>query len=100
MKTIKIYGHKKAIGEYKNWLSRAWGNKAKIMLDLETGHVWCDAFTSCNEWIEYHDSNVICLSDYIFDDMFFKMNPLGDSFTYKDITYNLLKEYALELIKD
>lgn len=39
MKNIKITGIKKAIGEYKLWLSQDWRHKANIMLDKSTGEV-------------------------------------------------------------
>ena len=65
MKSIKITGIKKAIGDYKNWLSIDWRHTANIMLDKSTGEVWTDCFIDCNSWKEYHSEDVISLSDYI-----------------------------------
>ena len=62
---MKITGVKKAIGDYKDWISRRYGNAANIMLDKSTGEVWTDCFVSCNEWIEYHSESVISLLSYI-----------------------------------
>ena len=82
MDNIKITGIKKAIGEYKNWLSEDWRRKANIMLDKSTGEVWTDCFISCNDWKEYHDSNIISLSAYIRER------------TEEIFTMAILREYA------
>lgn len=65
MKNIKITGIKKAIGEYKLWLSQDWRHTANIMLDKSTGEVWADCFLDCNSWKEYHSDDIISLSSYI-----------------------------------
>ncbi len=65
MKNIKITGIKKAIGEYKLWLSQDWRHTANIMLDKSTGEVWTDCFLDCNSWKEYHSDDIISLSAYI-----------------------------------
>ena len=81
---MKITGIKKAVGEHNNWLNRSPFYRANIMLDTSTGEVWCDCFTSCNEWKEYHDSSIISLSRYMSD----------QSFWEADITMKNLKKYA------
>lgn len=65
MKNIKITGIKRAIGEYKRWIAQDWRRTANIMLDKSTGEVWTDCFLDCNIWKEYHNSNIISLSEYI-----------------------------------
>ena len=67
MKNIKITGIKKAINDYKNWLSIDWRHTANIMLDKSTGEVWTDCFIDCNAWKEYHSDDIVSLSSYIRD---------------------------------
>lgn len=55
-KMTKLTGIKKAVGEYNNWQGHA-----EIMLDKESGKVWCDVFASGQEWKNYHDENVVRL---------------------------------------
>lgn len=79
---MKISGVKKAIGDYKNWISRRYGNAANIMLDKSTGKVWTDVFPDCNSWIEYHSESVISLLSYIRQR------------TDEELSMQLLKTYA------
>ena len=79
---MKITGVKKAIGDYKDWISRRYGNAANIMLDKSTGKVWTDVFTDCNSWIEYHSESVISLLSYIRQR------------TDEELSMQLLKTYA------
>lgn len=82
MKNIKITGIKKAIGEYKMWLSQDWRHKANIMLDKSTGEVWTDCFLDCNSWKEYHSDDIIFLSSYIRER------------TEETFTMKILRKYA------
>lgn len=82
MENIKITGIKKAIGEYKYWISQDWMRTANIMLDKSTGKVWADCFLNCNSWIEYHDEDVISLLSYI------------RGMTDEPLTMSLLRTYA------
>lgn len=82
MAKTKIKGIKKAIGEYKEWISRHSSFEAEIMLDKSTGEVWADCFVDCNSWKEYDSDSIICLSRYI------------QRRTDKPLTMALLKEYA------
>lgn len=82
MKNIKITGIKKAIGEYKLWLSQDWRHKANIMLDKSTGEVWTDCFLDCNSWKEYHSDDIISLSSYIRER------------TEETFTMKILRKYA------
>ena len=79
---MKITGVKKAIGDYKSWMSRRYGNAANIMLDKSTGEVWTDVFTDCNSWIEYHSESIISLLSYIRQR------------TDEELSMQLLKTYA------
>lgn len=79
---MKITGVKKAIGDYKSWISRRYGNAANIMLDKSTGKVWTDVFPDCNSWIEYHSESVISLLSYIRQR------------TDEELSMQLLKTYA------
>lgn len=79
---MKITGVKKAIGDYKDWISRRYGNAANIMLDKSTGKVWTDVFPDCNSWIEYHSESVISLLSYIRQR------------TDEELSMQLLKTYA------
>lgn len=83
-KVIKITGIKKAVGEYKDWLSRDNRHTATIMLDKGTGDVWTDCFIDCNSWKEYHDSDIISLSRYIGE----------RNEDRQPITMALIREYA------
>jgi hypothetical protein len=67
----KIYGIKKAVGEYNRanaggHYSPRYGN---LMLDRGTGEVWCDEFYSLghNEWKVYHDTAIINLGKEIVE---------------------------------
>lgn len=82
MDNIKITGIKKAIGEYKNWLSQDWRRTANIMLDRSTSEVWTDCFIDCNSWKEYHSKDIISLSAYIRER------------TEERLTMAILREYA------
>lgn len=82
MKNIKITGIKKAIGEYKMWLSHDWRRTANIMLDKSIGEMWTDCFLDCNTWKEYHSENIISLSSYIRER------------TEEPLTMATLREYA------
>ena len=64
---MKIKGIKKAIGERKDWLRRGYGHIAKIMIDLESGYVWCDCFLDGNSWAEYPEESVECINDLCYE---------------------------------
>ena len=81
---IKITGIKKAISDYKNWLSIDSRHTANIMLDKSSGKVWTDIFVSCNSWKIYHDKNIISLLDFI---------TVREE-EKKPLTMQLLKKYA------
>lgn len=53
---MKFTGIKKAVGDYNNW-----GGHAEIMLNTDTLEIWCNAYPSANEWIEYDGDPVVRL---------------------------------------
>lgn len=81
-KNIKITGIKKAIGEYKRWISEDYRRTGNFMLNVITGEVWVDCFVDVNSWKEYNDENIISLSSYIIKNM------------EKQLTMLTLKKYA------
>ena len=81
---IRITGIKKAISDYKNWLSIDNRHTANIMLDKSSGKVWTDCFIDCNSFKIYHDSNIISLLDFI----------TAREEEKKPLTMQLLKQYA------
>jgi len=56
MEIKRFTGIKQAVGHFNNHQGHA-----EIMLDKESGKVWCDVFASGQEWKEYHDKNVVRL---------------------------------------
>lgn len=56
----KFKGYKKAVSEYNNWFRRNLG-RAEIMLDTDTGEIWCDTFVGWQEWREYHSESIFTL---------------------------------------
>lgn len=64
---MKLKGYKKALGQYRDWLSLNYFHRAKIMIDLSDGAVWTDIFLSCNNYNIYHSDTIISLSDYILE---------------------------------
>jgi len=56
MEIKRFTGIKQAVGHFNNHQGHA-----EIMLDKESGKVWCDVFASGNEWKEYHDHSVVRL---------------------------------------
>lgn len=52
---MNITGYDKASKEYRDWISRDRSYCATIMLDRDTGEVWCDTFIDSNSWEEYYD---------------------------------------------
>jgi len=56
MEIKRFTGIKQAVGHFNNHQGHA-----EIMLDKESGKVWCDVFASGQEWKEYHDKNVVSL---------------------------------------
>jgi hypothetical protein len=87
-KWVKITGAKQAIGEYNNWINRNWRYTANIMFDKSNGKIWTDTFIDKNTWNCYHDNDVISLSHYIRER------------TGGKLTMQLLKEYAIELLRE
>lgn len=83
---MKIKGIKKAVGDYKHWLNLNRFHDANIMLNKATGEVWTDCFVSCNNWKEYSSDSIISLLRYIRER------------TDEEISMNLLKKYATEII--
>lgn len=63
---MKVKGIKKAVGERNDWLMRSRGHIAKIMMDIESGHVWCDCFLDGNSWVEYPEESVECVNDLCY----------------------------------
>ena len=62
---MKIKGLKKAVGDYNNWIKRNFGYYAQIMLDRETGEIWCDCFTSINQFIKYKSDAIVSISYFM-----------------------------------
>lgn len=83
---MKLTGYKKALGEYRYWLSLNYFHRAKIMIDLSDGTVWTDVFTDCNSYNIYHSDSIISLSDYILEREEGELNMA------------LLKEYGEKLL--
>jgi len=52
-KMTKLIGIKKAVGDYNNWQGHA-----EIMIDTETGEIWCNVYASGNEWTTYEVKTV------------------------------------------
>ena len=50
MEIKRFKGIKAAVGQFNDWQGHA-----EIMLNRETGKVWCDVFASGQEWIEYSE---------------------------------------------
>lgn len=72
MKTLKIKGVKKAVGDYNRanaggYYSPRYG---KLMLDRSTGEVWTDEFYSLghNSWTEYHDPAIVNLGYFMAEE--------------------------------
>lgn len=84
---VKVRGYKKAIGDYNRWLSMDCRNTARIMLNLETGEVFCEWHIDCNETTKYafHCTD---LTSY-----FIKSTKQYDKMTYKAI-----RDLALDVI--
>ena len=68
---MKLYGVKKAVGLYqsiqvKPWYMPQWSGN--IMVDTDSGEVWCDIFDNKNSWKEYNDKAIksITNSEYRF----------------------------------
>lgn len=85
---MKLKGYKKALGEYRHWLSINYFHRAKIMIDLSDGTVWTDVFTDCNSWCVYHSDSITSLSDYILE------REEGE------LNMTLLKEYGEKLLAE
>lgn len=84
---MNLKGHKKALGQYRDWLSLNYFHRAKIMIDLSDGTVWTDIFTDCNSYNVYHSDTIISLSDYILE-----REEEGE------LNMALLKEYGKKLL--
>ena len=56
VESLKIKGLKKAIGDFNDWQ----GN-AVIFYDKEERNAWTEVYASSNEWVEYHDEEVVSL---------------------------------------
>lgn len=50
---MKLKGLKKAVGDFNHWQGCA-----VIMADIAYGEVWCDIFSSGNEWKQYHRDTI------------------------------------------
>lgn len=84
---MEIKGIKKALKEYKSWLSLDSRHAANIMLDKSTGEVWTDVFPVCNEWKEYHSKDIVSLAQYVRER------------TDEPFTVQLLTKYAKEAVR-
>lgn len=84
---MKLKGYKKALGEYRRWLSLNYFHRAEIMMDLSDGTVWTDIFIDCNSYNVYHSDSIISLSDYILE-----REEEGE------LNMTLLKEYGEKLL--
>lgn len=61
---IKIKGVKNAISNYKQCDNR---NLFPIFyLNMSTGSVWCNIYTSRNSWTQYQNENIVCVHPYQF----------------------------------
>lgn len=85
---MKLIGYKKALGEYRHWLSLNYFHCAKIMIDLSDGTVWTDVFTDCNSYNIYHSDSIISLSDYMLE------REEGE------LNMTLLREYGEKLLAE
>lgn len=55
---LKVKGLKKAVGDFN-----AWQGHAVIFYDKEEQCVWTEVYASSNEWVEYHDEEVVSLHE-------------------------------------
>lgn len=64
---IKIAGLKKAVGAYRDANSGGRYSQwhGKLMLDRETGELWTDEIYGRNNWREYHNPAITCLSNWM-----------------------------------
>lgn len=85
---MKLKGYKKALGQYRGWLSLNYFHRASIMIDLSDGTVWTDVFTDCNTYTDYHSDMIISLSNYILEREEGKLNMA------------LLKKYGEKLLAE
>lgn len=58
IENLKIKGLKKAVGDFNDWQGHA-----VIFYDKEEQRVWTETYASSNEWVEYHDEEVVNLHE-------------------------------------
>ena len=83
-------GFKTAVGEYKRWTTADWRRYATIMLNLDTHEIWCDCFTSTNEWREYRHIKAVELTN-ILNTFNMEVNTQNVKF----VAIKVLETYAL-----
>ncbi len=71
---MKLKGIKKAVGDFNNWQGHA-----EIMMNVETGEIWCDIFASGNEWKQYHSDTIFKVTSKV------RMDERDDRVTMKEI---------------
>jgi hypothetical protein len=62
MKMDKVTGVEKAVKTYREWLGKEKRHNANIMLNTDTGEVWCDTFEHDNIYKDFKGMPVIDLS--------------------------------------
>ena len=55
---LKVKGLKKAVGDFNDWQGHA-----VIFYDKEEQIAWTETYASSNEWVEYHDDEVVSLHE-------------------------------------
>ena len=55
---LKVKGLKKAVGDFNDWQGHA-----VIFYDKEEQRAWTETYASSNEWVEYHDEEVVSLHE-------------------------------------
>lgn len=58
IENLKIKGLKKAVGDFNDWQGHA-----VIFYDKEEHKAWTEVYASSNEWVEYHDEEVVSLHE-------------------------------------
>lgn len=58
VENLKIKGLKKAVGDFNDWQGHA-----VIFYDKEEKRAWTETYASSNEWVEYHDEEVVSLHE-------------------------------------
>ena len=56
IENLTVKGLKRAVGDFNDWQGHA-----VIFYDKEEKRAWTEVYASSNEWVEYHDEEVVSL---------------------------------------